>query len=72
MGTLAGSPLLMMLWSFERFDIGRPMLSSYDPYGDEMSIFDQLGEADELDAPTMGTLWLSHEVSILSLLFFTC
>ena len=62
--TLASSPLLLMLWSFERFDIGRLTLSSYDPYVDEMYIFDHLGEADELDAPTMGTLWMSLDVSI--------
>ena len=70
---MAGSPLLLMLWLFERFDIGRPTLSLYDPYGDEMYVFDQLGEADELDTRMMGTLWLSHDVSISSLLFFlTC
>ena len=72
-GTLAGCPLLLMLWSFERFDIGRPTLSSYEPYADEVYVFDLFGEADELDAPTMGTLWLSRDVSISSLLFFlTC
>lgn len=60
-GTLAGSPLLLMLWLFKRFDIRRPTLLSYDLYGDEMYVFDQLGEADDLDAPTMGTLWLSRD-----------
>jgi hypothetical protein len=48
-------------------------LLSYDLYDDEMYVFDQLGEADDLDAPTMGTLWLSRDVSIPSLVFFlTC
>ena len=66
---LASCSLLVMLWSFERFDIGRPTLSSYDPYNDEMYDIDQVGVADELDAPTMGTLWLSRDVSIVSMLF---
>jgi hypothetical protein len=70
--TLAGLPLLLMLWWFERFDITRLTLSSYDPYDNEMYVFDHLGEANELDAPTMGTLWLSRDVSISSLLFFPC
>ena len=68
-GMLSSCPLLLMLWSFERFDIGRPTLSSYKPYADEVYVFDLFGEADELDAPTMGTLWVSCDVSILSILF---
>jgi hypothetical protein len=49
-------------------------LSSYDPYGDKMYVFDQLGEADELDVPTMGTLWLSHDVisTICSYMLVLC
>ena len=66
---MAGSPLLLMLWSFERFDIGRPALSSYEPYDNEMYAIDHVGVADELDAPMMGTLWLSRDVSILAILF---
>jgi hypothetical protein len=49
--TLAGCPLLLMLWSFKRFDIGRPTLSLYKPYADEVYVFDQFGEANMLDAP---------------------
>ena len=40
--TFAGCPLLLMLWSFERFDIGRPQLSSYEPYGDNFYTWDML------------------------------
>ena len=61
--------MLLMLWSFEWFDIGRPALSSYEPYDDEMYAIDQVGVANELNAPTMGTLWLSRDLSILSILF---
>ena len=60
---------MLMLWSFERFDIGRPALSSYEPYDNEMYAIDQVGVANELNAPTMGTLWLSRDLSILSILF---
>ena len=35
-GTLAGCPLLLMLWSFKLFDIGRPKLHSYEPYEQAM------------------------------------
>ena len=68
-GTLAGCPLLVMLWSFGRFDIGRPTLASYEAYEDLHYAFDEVGVPDELDAPTMGTLWLSRDVSIVSMLF---
>jgi hypothetical protein len=59
-----------MLWSFERFDIARPALSSYEPHDNKMYAVDHVGVADELDSPTMGTLWLSRDISILSILFF--
>ena len=42
---------------------------SYEPYNDEMYAIDQVGVANELNAPTMGTLWLSRDLSILSILF---
>lgn len=57
--------MLLMLWSFERFDIGRPTLSTYEQYKDAMYGFDEDGVADEYDAPTMGTLWLCRDVSIV-------
>ena len=57
------------MWSFERFDIGRPTLASYEAYEDLHYAFDEVGVPDELDAPTMGTLWVSRDVSILSILF---
>ncbi|CAD6215358.1 unnamed protein product [Miscanthus lutarioriparius] len=50
------------LWLLDhRWVPRRPTLSSYDPYNDEMYDIDQVGVADELDAPTMGTLWLSRD-----------
>ena len=48
---LAGCPLLLQLWSYERIAVGRPQVSheAYHEvmYGDE-----------EHDRPTMGTLWI--------------
>ena len=34
-----------------------------------MYAFGEVGVAEELDAPTMGTLWVSCDVSIMSILF---
>ena len=45
-----------MLWSFERFDIGRPQLLSYEPYENAMYHLDTDGAIDIIDRPTMGTL----------------
>ena len=52
---LAGCPLLLQLWSYERIAVGRPIVSheAYHVvmYGDE-----------EDDRPTMGTLWIWRQV----------
>src|SRR6185503_19661938 len=56
-GTLAGCPLLLMLWSFERFYIGRLQLSSYEPYENVMYHLDADGAIDVIDRLTMGTIW---------------
>jgi len=45
---LAGCPLLLMLWSFERFDIGRPRLRSYEPYEEAMYHLDDDGYFDPM------------------------
>lgn len=61
--TLVGCPLLLMLWTFERFNIGRPTLSSYDLYGDDLYNLDEFGVTNNVDMPKMGTLWFSQDVS---------
>jgi len=63
-GTLAGCPLLLMLWSFERFDIGRPRLHSYEPYEEAMYHLDDDGDFDPIDRPTMGSIWTKRNVSL--------
>ena len=59
-----------MVWSFERFDIGRPQLSSYELYEDAMYHLDANGAIDIIDRPTMGTLWTKRNVSIIYCIFF--
>ena len=63
-GTLAGCPLLLMLWSFEQFDIGRPRLRSYEPYEAAMYHLDDDGDFDPIDRPTMGSIWTKRNVSL--------
>ena len=50
-----------MLWSFERFDIGRPRLRSYEPY--EAAMY-HLDDFDPIDRPTMGSIWTKRNVSL--------
>ena len=52
---LTGSPLLLQLWSYEHFIIGRPLMDT-SIYGDTF-----YGTAPE-DGPTMGTLWCRRRV----------
>ena len=56
---LLGCPLLLQLWSWERFPIGRPDISSQNPFG-----LDELFDADRIDLPTFGFLWTRREVSV--------
>ena len=59
-----------MLRSFERFDIERPQLSSYEPYENAMYHLDADGAIDIIDRPTMGMLWTKRNVSIFYFIFF--
>ena len=51
---LAGCPLLLQFWSYERLAVGRPIVS-YKHYHESMY-------GDEEDVPTMGTLWNWRQV----------
>jgi hypothetical protein len=53
---IIGCPLLLQLWSYERFAIARPLISE-EPYPPEM-----YGMWDE-DSPTMVSLWTSAGTS---------
>ena len=52
---LAGCPLLLQLWSYERLAVGPPIVS-HEPYHEAM-----YGDEED-DRPTMGTLWNWHQV----------
>ncbi|KAK1694475.1 hypothetical protein QYE76_011172 [Lolium multiflorum] len=53
---LLGCPLLLQLWSWERFPIGRPDIDAERPF--EANGFD---DADHIDMPTFGILWARRE-----------
>ena len=52
---LAGCPLLLQLWSYERLAVGRPMVS-HEPYHGAM-----YGDEED-ERPTMGTIWIWRQV----------
>ena len=57
---LVGCPLLLQLWSYERFPIGRPYVSIDTPFG-----LEDIAGAYVLaigDLPTMGSVWARREV----------
>jgi hypothetical protein len=59
--TLSGCPLLLQLWSYERFPIGRPSVNATEPYGEDFSP-DYPALADSA-GPTFGSLWTRRQVS---------
>ena len=52
---LTGCPLLLQLWAYERFAVGRPIVD-HTPYKPNL-----YGEFED-DRPTMGTLWCGRQV----------
>lgn len=54
---LTGMPLLLNLWSYERFQIGRPYIQPAQ-YTQEL-----YGGANSVDRPTMGSHWTRRRVS---------
>ena len=54
---LAGCPLLLQLWSYERLAVGRPIVS-HVPYHETM-----YGDEED-DRPIMGTLWIWRQVRL--------
>jgi len=50
-----GCPLLLQLWSYERFPVGRPEMN-FEPYV-QLS-----ADHDDVDRPTMGSLWCLRRV----------
>jgi hypothetical protein len=57
---LTGCPLLLQLWSYERFPIGRPYVCVDIPFGSEDIAWTYVPVIGDL--PTMGTVWTRREV----------
>ena len=57
---LLGCPLLLQLWSWERFSIGRPDVLAERAY-------DLGGQIDpeDIDMPTFGTIWTRRQVCLV-------
>ena len=54
---LTGMPLLLQLWSFERFPVGRPLVVTEHQYTTDM-----YGPVGDVDRPTMGSIWTRRHV----------
>ena len=52
---LTGCPLLLQVWSYERFPVGRPFMDT-EPYGHAWY------HDNDVDRPTMGTIWCRRRV----------
>ncbi|KAK1686595.1 hypothetical protein QYE76_047443 [Lolium multiflorum] len=62
--SLLGCPLLLQLWSWEMFPIGRPDIDAERPF--EANGFD---DADRIDMPTFGIVWTRREGDDLGALY---
>ena len=56
--SLLGCPLLLQLWSWERFPIGRPDVDALTPWEY------RLVEANLVALPTIGSMWARREVNL--------
>lgn len=54
---ILGCPMLLQLWSWERFPIGRPDISAADPWPLNLYF-----DPEHIDDPTFGTLWTHRKV----------
>ena len=57
--SILGCPLLLHLWSWERLPVGRPDIDGQTPW-DEYRLID----ANDVDLPTVGTVWARREVRL--------
>ena len=55
--SLLGCPLLLQLWSWERFHIGRPDVDAERPWDY------RLNPQNAIDFPTVGSVWTRREVN---------
>jgi hypothetical protein len=57
---LLGCPLLLQLWSWERFPIGRLDIFVGHPFD-----MDEMLYADRIDMPTFATMWTCRKVCLM-------
>ena len=57
---LLGCPLLLLLWSWERFPIGRP-----DVLAEQEFTLGGMLDPEDIDMPTFGTIWTRRAVCLL-------
>ena len=68
---ILGCPILLQLWSWERFPIGRPDVRVEEPYPVQLDV-------DRIDMPTFGFLWTRRKVRLIYIVMkfvtfpFTC
>ena len=58
--SILGCPLLLQLWSWERFPIGRPDVRAHEAFP-----VDAFFDADHIDMPTFGFLWTRRQVCLI-------
>jgi hypothetical protein len=54
---LLGCPLFLQLWSWERFAIERPDIKVSEPFP-----ADEMVDPDDIDMPTIATLWTRRKI----------
>ena len=64
--SILGCPLLLQLWSWERFPVGRPDVRAGEAYP-VGAFFD----ADHIDMPTFGFLWTRRQVCVIYIFITT-
>ena len=57
---LLGCPILLQLWSWERFSIGRPNIHVEDAWPSN-----ELVDAERIDMPTFGMCWTRRKVCVV-------
>ena len=64
--SILGCPLLLQLWSWDRFPVGRPDVRAGEVYP-VGAFFD----ADHIDMPTFGFLWTHRQVCVIYIFITT-
>ena len=58
--SILGCPLLLQIWSWERFPIGRPDVRAHEAFPVDAFFY-----ADHIDMPTFGFIWTRRQVCLI-------